>query len=212
MNILIFGAGGDVGSRTVTEALYRGHSVSAVVRRESQIQTLPAGVTPILADIDENTDLSAHMQGQDVIISALRPREGSEGLLVPLTQQVLNNAQKSNARLIVVGGAARLKLPGKTTTVLSEPCFLPANSVEIAKACMIQSQLFKTDDTVDWAHICPPAMLVPGARTGTYRTGSDTLIVDEEGVSQISMEDFAVALIDEAETARHSRKIFTVAY
>ena len=57
----------------------------------------------------------------------------------------------------------------------------------------------------------PAAVLEPGERTGEYRTGEDRLLVDDEGNSAISMEDFAVALLDEAESADHVRRRFTVA-
>ena len=48
-------------------------------------------------------------------------------------------------------------------------------------------------------------------RTGRYRLGSDTLLIDDNGDSQISMEDLAVALVDEAENRNYSRTRFTVA-
>ena len=64
---------------------------------------------------------------------------------------------------------------------------------------------------VDWTYVSPAAVLEPGERTGEYRTGDDRLLVDDEGNSAISMEDFAVALLDEAESADHVRRRFTVA-
>ena len=170
------------------------------------------GNNAILTDVSPDSNLIPYMQDQDLVISTLRPSEGQEERLVALTAQVLRSAQGANVRLIVVGGAARLRLPGKDTTVLTEPDFLPKSAVNIANACFAQSQLFNREAPGDWTHICPPAMLLPGTRTGTYRIGTDTLIVDKDGLSQISMEDFAVALIDEAETAAHRRRIITVAY
>ncbi len=212
MNILIFGAAGDVGSRTVTEALMRGHKVSAVIRRPGQIEKLPANVLPVISEVSESSDLISIMEGQDLVISTLRPAEGHENALPTLTAKVLQSAQRLNKPIIVVGGAARLKIPGKDTTVLTEPGFLPPSAVNIAKACFKQSQLFKPTTSGEWSHICPPALLYPGVRTGNYRTGRDALIIDETGNSQISMEDFAVALMDEAEKGVHRRQIFTVAY
>jgi uncharacterized protein len=38
------------------------------------------------------------------------------------------------------------------------------------------------------------------------------LLVDADGRSRISMEDYAVALADELETQKHSRRRFTVGY
>ncbi len=45
-----------------------------------------------------------------------------------------------------------------------------------------------------------------------YRRGSDFLLVDEAGHSKVSMEDFAVAMMDEAETPTENVKRVTVAY
>jgi putative NADH-flavin reductase len=211
MNILIFGASGDVGTRTMNEALSRGHTVTAVIRRKNQLETLPKDVTPILSDVSTDANLTRYMQDVDVVISALRPADGSEQLLVPLTQKILQSAEEAGVRLITVGGAARLKIPGKETTVLSEPGFLPPSVVPIATACQAQSLLFEGNTTADWSYICPPAMLQPGNRTGNYRLGTDTLVTDEQGNSQISMEDFAVAIIDEVEIAQQNQQFFTAA-
>jgi len=38
------------------------------------------------------------------------------------------------------------------------------------------------------------------------------MLVDGDGKSRISIEDFAVAVLDEAETPRHTRSRFSVAY
>jgi putative NADH-flavin reductase len=54
-------------------------------------------------------------------------------------------------------------------------------------------------------------MLIPGERTSRYRLGSDVLLVDPNGDSGMSIEDFAVALIDEAEKPQHKKARFTVA-
>jgi putative NADH-flavin reductase len=52
----------------------------------------------------------------------------------------------------------------------------------------------------------------PGERTGFFRTGDDFLLTDDNGDSRISQEDFAVAILDEAEDPRHHRSRFTVGY
>ncbi|WBA18933.1 hypothetical protein [Salinivibrio kushneri] len=55
-------------------------------------------------------------------------------------------------------------------------------------------------------------MIAPGTRTGQYTLGTDTLVTDSNGQSRISMEDFAVAMLDEAETPKHLQQAFTVGY
>lgn len=64
----------------------------------------------------------------------------------------------------------------------------------------------------DWTYVSPSAEIDEGARTGRFRTGTDQLLVDQHGRSSISMEDFAVAILDEVENPKFSRAGFTVGY
>lgn len=212
MKIIVFGARGDVGSRIVAEALARGHDVTAVVRNKAQIETLPPSVTARVADVADTATVAGLMMGHDVAISAIRPPDGQEETLVALTRAVLDAAARSQLRVLLVGGAASLKMPGQNgATVLTAPDFLPEPVVPIARACQAQYELCTAETRVDWSYLSPPAMLTQGERTGRYRLGSDVLLFDHNGDSGISMADFAVAMIDEAETPRHTRARFTVA-
>ena len=213
MKITVFGARGEVGSRVVAEAIERGHEVTAVVRKEAQSDGLPGSARIRVADVAKADQMADLMLGQDLAISALRPPDGHEETLVPLTRSVLDAAALSNLRVLVVGGAASLKLPDQNGhTVLTAPGFLPDDVVPIARACQAQYELCAAEVRTDWTYLCPPAMLTPGKRSGRYRLGSDTLVVDAAGNSAISMEDFAAALLDEAEAPKHNRTRFTVAY
>ena len=112
-----------------------------------------------------------------------------------------------------MGGAASLIVPGTPGhTVLTAPGFLPDSVVPIATACQRQFEWIAERLASNGTYLCPPAMLAPGIRTGAYRMDGDMLVVDEDGDSKISMEDFAVALMDEAESRRHNGRRFTVAY
>lgn len=133
--------------------------------------------------------------------------------MVALTRSVLDGAAAAGVRVLLVGGTARLLLPERNgETVLTAPDFLPASVVAISRACQAQYQLCLGEESVDWSYLSPPSLREPGERTGPYRLGTDTLVVDERGVSRISMEDFAVAMLDEAEVPEHVRRAFTVGY
>jgi putative NADH-flavin reductase len=109
-------------------------------------------------------------------------------------------------------GAASLTVPGTGgTTVIDDPNF-PAAMRDLAQACTDQPEACRAEAGVDWAYLSPAALLEPGERTGNYRLGTDELLVDAEGNSTISMEDLAVALLDEAEQPKHHRTRFTAAY
>lgn len=213
MNIIIFGATGDVGSRVAKEAVSRGHSVTGVIRSLEKADKLPEGVKARIGNASLSRLVSDLSSGHDLIVSAVRPPEGQEPRLVAMTKAIFEGAAESGVRAIIVGGAARLIMPGeKEYTVLSSPGFLPDSVVPIAKACFEQYQMCLENSTVNWAYISPPALLRPGVRTGKYRLGKDELIIDSEGASKISLEDFAVAILDEAENKKHQQTAFTVAY
>lgn len=63
-----------------------------------------------------------------------------------------------------------------------------------------------------WVFFSPAANLVPGERTRKFRLGKDDLIRSVSGESRISVEDYAVAMIDELEKEMHHRERFTIGY
>jgi len=65
---------------------------------------------------------------------------------------------------------------------------------------------------IPWTILNPPTNIEPGTRTNKFRIGTDVLLKDAQGESRISMEDFAVALLDEIERPKHVQSQFTVAY
>lgn len=184
-----------------------------MVRTKAQFSKLPNNVRPCAANVADQKQLLRTAKGQDLVISALRPPDGQEDTLVALTRSVLDGAATAGVRVLLVGGAARLLLPGHHgETVLTAPGFLPASTVAIASACQVQYELCLNETRVNWTYLSPPAMLEPGDRTGQYRLGTNALVVNERGESRISMEDFAVAMLDEAENPKHIRRAFTVGY
>lgn len=212
MRITVFGAAGNVGSRVVTEALSRGHEVTAVVRDSARFPQLHEQARAEVGDASNPEDVARLSAGQDLVIGATRPAPGSEGDLVKATEGLLAGLAGTGVRLLVVGGAGSLILPGTNgVTVIDGPDF-PADWRGIALACNAQLEACRAETEVDWAYLSPSALLEPGTRTGTYRLGTDELLVDADGNSAISMEDLAVVLLDEAERPRHHRTRFTAGY
>ncbi|WP_219413055.1 NAD(P)-dependent oxidoreductase [Pseudonocardia nigra] len=213
LRIAVIGAAGSVGSRVVAEALSRGHQVTAVVRDPARFPELDPAARARSGDAGNVEDVAGLGADHDVVISATRPVTGGESALPTTTKALLAGLAGSGTRLIVVGGAATLTVPGTGgTTVVDDPRFLSPEYRPIALACAEQLAVCRAETAVDWTYLSPPALLEPGERTGRYRLGTDELLVDAEGSSAISVEDLAVALVDEAEQARHRRTRFTVAY
>ncbi len=197
MRITVFGAFGSVGGRVVEEARQRGHDVTLVSRRPGPGSEV--GDARVVADV---VRLSA---GRDLVISATRPTAGQEHELVAATRALLAGVAETGVRLLVVGGAATLVTP-EGHTIEEAPDF-PAELKPIARACAEQLAVCRADHVADWTYLSPPAVLEPGERTGVFRLGDDAQVG-----SAISVEDLAVALLDEAETPKHQRTRFTVGY
>ena len=70
----------------------------------------------------------------------------------------------------------------------------------------------RKEKDIDWIFLSPAANMTPGKRTAKFRIGKDDLVVDANGDSNISVEDFAVAMVDELEQEKHHKERFTIGY
>ncbi|GII91950.1 NAD(P)-dependent oxidoreductase [Sinosporangium siamense] len=210
MKIAVVGAAGMVGSRVVTEAVSRGHDLVAVYRT-ARPATPPAGVIAVEGDANDPDHMSRLFSGSDAIVAATRPAPGHEDTLVATTTALLDAAAATRTRILFVGGAAPLRLPGHPDRlVVDSPDYVPRQyrASAVASAAQLDACLAHS---ADWIYLSPPALLEPGHRTGKYRRGTTTLITNADGTSGISAEDLAVAVLDELENPGASRH-FTVAH
>ena len=213
MKITVLGSTGNSGRRVVAEALCRGHEVTAVVRNPAGSNDLPATVKVLVGDVSNVEDVAKVSTGQDVVISAIRSTPAQESDAIPTTRSLMDGLAQTGVRLLVVGGAATLTVPGTDgKTVIEDSNYLPISARHIGKASVDQFEVCLAETRVDWAYLSPAAQFAPGERTGNYRLGTDELLVDAEGISKISMEDVAVVLLDEAEQPKHHQTRFTAAY
>ncbi|MFD0419635.1 NAD(P)-dependent oxidoreductase [Streptomyces sp. NPDC127108] len=209
MKIAVVGAAGMVGSRVISEAASRGHDLIAVFRKAPK-DDLPPGVTAVEGNADDPDHMSALFGGADVIVAATRPAPGHEHTAAPTTTALLDAAATAGTRILVVGGSAPLRAPGDPDRlVLDSPEYVPQEWRSIAAASAAQLDVCRAHPAADWVYLSPPAVLEPGRRSGTYRRGTTTLVTDADGVSRISAEDLAVAVLDELENPREERH-FTV--
>jgi len=203
MNIAIIGATGNVGSRLVDEALSRGHRVTAIARHASSLAARPGLVTRNI-DLADGAALAAALRGHDAVLSSVRFQP------VPLDAVVAPVKQAGVSRLLVVGGAGSLEVaPG--AALVDTPDFPPEYKAE-AQAGRAWLDGLRREKDLEWTFLSPSALFVPGERTGKFRLGGDALLTAADGRSWISMEDFAIAMLDEVENPSHVRQRFTVGY
>jgi len=212
MNIALIGASGFVGSAILKEALARRHTVTALVGNPAKLAAAE-GLTVKAVDVQDFAALQAQLKGFDAVISAFsgHAQDDVEGYYVAGVRNIIGASKEARVpRLLVVGGAGSLEVaPG--VQALDTPTFPPQYRAT-AEGARKALHLLREEKSLDWTMLSPSAVLQPGQRTGAFRLGGDQMLFDAEGNSTISVEDYAVAMIDELEKPSHSRQRFTVGY
>lgn len=217
MKIALIGATGYVGTAVLKEALERGHELTAIARNPSKAGVEHEKLALVQTDVKDTDKLAELIKDHDVVISTYNSGwsnpniygdfiEGSKAI-----QKAVREAGVK--RLIVVGGAGSLYVDEQIQLV-DTPEF-PDAIKGGATAARDYLNILRDEENLDWTFFSPAPGMFPGnppERRGIYRTGLETPVFDENNQSIISVEDAAVALLDEAEEPKHIKKRFTAAY
>jgi putative NADH-flavin reductase len=214
-NVVLIGASGFVGSAILNELLTKGHKVTVIVRTPQKINVENPNLAVIKADVSDTNTLINACKGKDAVISAYNPGWTNPHIYEETLRNyplILDAVKQSGVkRLLCVGGAG---------TLFCAPGLRVVDSGVIPEAIMggVKSlgefylNTLMNEKDIDWIFFSPAGTLEPGQRTGKFRLGKDDLIVDENGNSHISVEDYAVAMIDELENPKHHYERFTIGY
>lgn len=214
-NVALIGASGFAGTAIMNELLNRGHKVTAIVRNPEKVSVKNDNLNVVKADVADTEAIIAACNGKDAIISAYNPGWTNPDIYEETLRNyplILESAKRSGVkRLLCVGGAG---------TLFCAPGLRVVDSGAIPDAIMggVKSlgefylNTLMNEHDIDWIFFSPAGTLEPGERTGKFRLGKDDLIVDANGNSHISVEDYAVAMVDELEKPAHHFERFTIGY
>lgn len=209
MHIALYGATGKAGSRILTELLTRGHQVTAIVRDPAKLPAQP-GLTVAQGDVASAGGIADKIKGADAVVSAYGPPPNDTDQLLPATENLIAAVKDTGVpRLLIVGGAGSLEVAPGVTIISSG--HIPAEWLPIAVSHAKVLEIVRKSE-INWTYFSPAGFFVPGERTGKFRLGTDQLIANEQGDSRISLEDYAIALVDELEAPKHERQRFTIGY
>ena len=214
-NVLLIGATGFVGSAVLNELVSRGHKVTAVARNIEKVAK--SELLDVVKEDVANVDAIAKLaDGKDAIISAYNPGWTNPDIATLISEnypKILSAAKKSGVeRLLIVGGAG---------TLFCAPGLRVVDSGAIPEEIMggvrplgdFYLNTLMNEKDIDWVFFSPAGVFdQQGKKTGNYRLGKDDLIVDAEGNSHISVQDYADAMVNELEKPAHHKERFTIGY
>lgn len=216
MKIALIGASGFVGAAILNELLQRNHQVTAIVRHPEKVKKAD-NLDVVTADVLDEVALQAALRGQDAVISAYNAGWTNPNIyddFIAGSKAIQAGVKKAGIkRLIVIGGAGSLFIAPDQQLVDSDA--FPKEWKPGALSARDYLDILKEEKELDWTFLSPAIEMNPGTsgiRKGIYRTGLDNPVFDANNKSMISVEDVAVAIVDELETPQHTRQRFTVAY
>ena len=214
--IAVIGATGFVGTQVVKELANRGYFVNALARNTSKIEE-SENVKAVTADIYNTAELSEILKGNDAVISAFNPGWTNPNIFEDFlkgAESIEKAVEESGVkRFITVGGAGSLYI-AENLQLIDTPEF-PAEIKPGAEAARQYLEMIKKNENLDWTFFSPAIEMhqgTAGVRKGTYRTALENPVFDENGRSVLSVEDVAVALVDELENNQFVKQRFTAAY
>jgi len=213
--VAVIGATGFVGSHVVKELVNRGYAVTAIARDSSKVET-NENVTAVSSDVNNVEELAKILEGNDAVINTFNAGWTNPNLYDDFlngSKNIEQAVEKSGVkRFITVGGAGSLYIEGDQ--LVDGPDF-PADIKPGATAARDYLNEIKKNETLDWTFFSPAIEMHPGTagvRKGTYRTALENPVFDADGRSILSVEDVAVALVDELEQNNFVKQRFTAAY
>ncbi|RRJ85752.1 NAD-dependent epimerase [Gulosibacter macacae] len=211
--IVIFGGTGYTGGNIAREAVSRGHQVVAYSRNAPAEPT--SGVEYRVGSLADAEVVASAAEGADAVVVAVQAHDVDGAPLVQRIGAVVDAAVAAGARLGVVGGAGSLHVSEDGPRLVDTPEFMDEWKPEALAHADVLESLRADAGKADWFYVSPAALygsFAPGETTGEYRTGGDVLVTAEDGTSEISGTDYALAFVDELEQRNHVNQRFTVAH
>ncbi len=199
MKVLLLGASGRIGTRVAEELLRRDHQVTGVSRGGTVDGVDDPDLTERSGDATNADEIAELAAGHDAVASALGPSGDEEpSILSEMIEATIEGMRRADVdRLVWTGGAGGLHVAPGTRLIETEA--FPDEARPVAAAAIEAYDVIEDVEDIRWTYLGPAAIIEPGERTGSYRSAPGELVTDEDGNSYISMEDFAIALVDELE-------------
>ncbi|HYN78981.1 MAG TPA: SDR family oxidoreductase [Lamprocystis sp. (in: g-proteobacteria)] len=179
MNIALFGATGGTGRQVLAQALGQGHRIQALARTPASLtgdQTVgdQGHLTVIAGDVLDPNPVNACIHGTDAVICVLGTRPGGTPIEATGTAVILAAMQRQGVRRLIAVTSMGVG-DSKDQVPLFFKVLMQLALKKVMAAKEEQERLIQAS-RLDWT-IVRPGGLTDGARTGTYRSGTDKSLI-----------------------------------
>lgn len=206
IKIAVISANGKLGKLVVNEAIKRGMDVTAFVRSQNQTKTSKV----VIKDVFEIT--KSDLENFDFVVNAFGVwKEDELYLFNKEIQHLCDILSETNTRLIHLGGAGSLYVDNNT--MLYQTKDFPKEFYLLASQHASAFLELKKRNDVKWTVFHPAANLIfDGKKIGEYKLGNEFLQLSSNGKSEISYDDFSLAIVDEIEKGNHIHQRLSVVW
>ncbi|HXM26179.1 MAG TPA: SDR family oxidoreductase [Chthoniobacterales bacterium] len=191
MKLLVLGATGGTGLEIISQAIERGHSLTAFVRAPDPLKRFGDRIAVIRGDLLNSSEVQRVLKGHDAVLSGFGPRlpvcRADATLLQRFAVALTSGMDQAGVRRVVVESTAFLfKDSIIPPTNLFGRLFFP----DVVRDAGEMENVFRKSG-LDWTMVRPPR-LTDQPRTGKYRVLEGPLPRFGFAISRADVADFMI--------------------
>ncbi|QNA42738.1 NAD(P)-dependent oxidoreductase [Lacibacter sediminis] len=195
MQLIVFGATGQVGSQLVKQALWRGHSVKAYGRNVYEMDIENDKLEKIKGGLFDAGDILHAVKGCDAVLSAIGGAfDGSDKARSLGMKTIVAQMQKAAVKRIVALGNMSILNFDEHSLIIDQKDY-PEEYLPVGNEHRKAYNALK-DSPLDWTFVCSPDIINDGP-TGNYITARD--YPPQPNLNRINAGDLAQFMLNELE-------------
>lgn len=195
MQIIVFGATGQVGTQLVKQALWRGHSVKGYGRNVYEMDIEDNKLEKIKGGLFDAGDILRALKGCDAVLSAIGGAfDGSDKARSLGMKTIVAQMQKAAVKRIVALGNVSILNFDEHSFILDQKDY-PEEYLPVGNEHRKAYDALK-DSPLDWTFVCSPDIINDGP-TGNYITSKD--FPPQPNLNRINAGDLAQFMLNELE-------------
>lgn len=189
--IALFGTPGEPMQRVATEALRRGHTVTAIVTGEKEFPVKHPNLKVVKGDVRKKEDVRKYTQGHDVVISTHAPMQSNPQEHVTATRSLIEGLKGTGIHSVLSVAHQQGQPAERTEKEFNE--FKPVRNAQQEAL-----KLFQNQKELKWGYLHTAE---PQERAGKYQTPNELLFTSPEGETKVPVKEYPSAIVAEAEKA-----------